>query len=577
VSGKSVPEITPRFAILILVPLLVTGCTSDSGTPPADLAFVNARVYTVDNVRPWAEAVVVRDGKIVFVGDARNAATHIGDGTDVRDLSGKLVLPGFIDSHMHLFDSAKYANALELTIDQTIDEWVSEIARHARENPNLPVLFGYGFLATTFGPTGPTRQLIDTVVPDRPVLIMDEGFHAAWANTAALDMLNVTRDTPDPAPGFSYYKRDRDGEATGYILEGAAIAAAEIFASRSEDDVVAGMVSFIDLMNRYGITAAFDAGAQNDEAGDVAPVLRRVEEAGELTLRVVGSAYTNHPALADVAVERALRWGELVRGQRYRYDTLKISYDGTIESRSAAMFEEYQGEPGNSGATVYTEEQLVAMISGAAARGIDVHVHSLGDRAIRETLDAIETVRQKQADSATRYTITHLEVIDLQDISRFAELGVIAQTSPVWFAYDDLGKQFLNEDQFNRYWLVGSLKNSDARLTFGSDHPATGLGAFGMHPLLGIEMGMTRQTHGEPDALIQPPASERLDIETMIRGYTIDGAYQLQMEDQIGSIKVGKKADLIVLDQDIFEIDTYSIHKTEVLLTVLDGEIVHEL
>jgi predicted amidohydrolase YtcJ len=168
-------------------------------------------------------------------------------------------------------------------------------------------------------------------------------------------------------------------------------------------------------------------------------------------------------------------------------------------------------------------------------------------------------------------------VIDLQDISRFAELGVIAQTSPVWFAYDDLGKQFLNEDQFNRYWLVGSLKNSDARLTFGSDHPATGLGAFGMHPLLGIEMGMTRQTHGEPDALIQPPASERLDIETMIRGYTIDGAYQLQMEDQIGSIKVGKKADLIVLDQDIFEIDTYSIHKTEVLLTVLDGEIVHEL
>ena len=236
------------------------------------------------------------------------------------------------------------------------------------------------------------------------------------------------------------------------------------------------------------------------------------------------------------------------------------------------MFEEYQGEPGNSGATVYTEEQLVEMMSGAAARGIDVHVHALGDRAIRETLDAIETVRQQQADSATRYTMTHLEVIDIQDISRFAELGVIAQTSPVWFAYDDLGKQFLNEDQFNRYWLVGSLKNSGARVTFGSDHPATGLGAFGMYPLLGIEMGMTRQTHGEPDALIQPPAGERLDIESMIQGYTIEGAYQLRMDDRIGSIEMGKLADFVVLPENLFEVDPYVIHTIKPEAVVMEGQ-----
>ena len=438
------------------------------------------------------------------------------------------------------------------------------------------MLFGYGFIATAFGAVGPTRQLIDAVVPDRPVLIVDEGFHAAWANSAALEFLNVSRDTPDPAPGFSYYKRDENGDATGYLLEGTAIAAVDVFASKNEDAIVAGMVSFVDLMNSYGITSAFDAGAQNGEAEDVAPVLQRVEKAGELTLRVVGSAYTNDPALADIAVQRALHWGELVRGQNYHYDVLKISYDGTIESRSAAMFEDYQGEPGNSGATVYSYEQLLTMISGATGAGIDVHVHALGDRAIREALDAIEVAKDLHVDSPTRFTLTHIEVIDLPDVPRFGELSVIAQTSPVWFAYDDLGKQFLNEDQFNRYWLVGSLKKSGARVAFGSDHPATGLGVVGMSPLLGIEMGMTRQVPGEPESLVQPPASERLGLEAMIRGYTIGGAFQLHMEDDIGSIEVGKKADIIVLNQDIFEIDPYAIHDVDVVLTAIDGKIVYE-
>jgi len=533
-------------------------------------------VYTVDASQPWAETVVVKGDSIVYVGDARGAEPFIGQSTEVRDLGGKLLLPGFIDSHMHVFDAAKYANALQLTFDQSIDEWIADIDHFAKENPDLPVLFGYGFLATTFGPTGPTRQLIDAIVPERPVLIMDEGFHSAWANTAALELLNITQDTPDPVPGYSYYKRDENGDATGYLLEDAAIAAADTFSAASVDAIVEGLESLIDLMNSYGITAAFDAGAQNDEAEDVAPVLERVEAADELSLRIVGSAYTHQEAQAEIAVERAKRWAQLVSGRHYRYDVLKISNDGTVEARTAAMFEDYQGEPGNSGATTFSEEQLVAMMSEAAAQGIDVHVHALGERAINETLNAIEQVRGRHGDSPTRYAITHLEVMALQDIPRFAELGVVAQTSPIWFGYDDLGKRFLSEDQFNRYWLVKKLTDSGARVAFGSDMPATGYGAVGMDPLLGIEMGMTRQEKGEPEAPVQPPVSERLDIASMIRGYTIDAAYELHMEDQIGSIEVGKKADLVVLDQDIFEVDTYEIHKTRVLLTVMDGDVVYD-
>jgi hypothetical protein len=179
-------------------------------------------------------------------------------------------------------------------------------------------------------------------------------------------------------------------------------------------------------------------------------------------------------------------------------------------------------------------------------------------------------------DSSTRYAICHIEVITDQDLPRFAELDVIAQSTPLWASYDTYGEQFVSEDQFNRFWRFGSLKALGVRLTWGSDFPASGAGMLGMSPIYQMEIGHTRQFAGEPDAPIQPPESERVDVDTMIRGYTIDAAYQLHMEDEIGSIEVGKKADLVVLDQNLFEIDAYEIHKTTVLLTMMDGVVVYE-
>ncbi|MCP4302903.1 MAG: amidohydrolase family protein, partial [Gammaproteobacteria bacterium] len=182
----------------------------------ADVVFTNATVYTVDNTQPWAEAVAVKGNEIVYVGDAAGVEALVGPATSRRDVGGQLLLPGFIDSHMHPITGGAYATALSLDTYGSVDDWIQAIADYAAENERAPLLFGYGFLATRFGPVGPTRQLIDDVVPDRPVIIMDEGFHAAWANTAALEALNITQDTPDPVPGFSYYKRDANGDATGY-------------------------------------------------------------------------------------------------------------------------------------------------------------------------------------------------------------------------------------------------------------------------------------------------------------------------------------------------------------------------
>ena len=564
-----------RYFFLILALLGAVACSPEPRSIAGDLAIVNARIYTVDESRPWAEAVVIRNDTIIYVGDEAGAAQHIGPDTLVRDVGGKLALPGFIEAHMHFMSSGSTAGVLELNIEQSIDEWVAAIDAYAAANPGKPVVFGYGFIASKFGDAGPHRKLIDAVVPDRPVIILDEGWHTAWVNSAALDALNVTQDTQDPIPGYAYYKRDENGDATGYLLEDVAFDASDILYPVTEDAVVEGLGMMTDVMNGMGITTAFDASAKEFDMNFIKRTLDRLAKRGELTVRIVGAATTDSADDVERAVDRAEAWGEYIKGDGFHYNALKIFSDGTLEARTAAMFEDYQGNPGNAGHTIFSEAQLATMMTDAASRGIDVHVHALGERAVHEALNAVSVAREAHPDSPTNFVLVHIEVIADQDIPRFAELGVYAQTSPLWFSYDEYGEQFVSDDQFQRYWPVRSLEREGARLAFGSDFPATGLGIAGMHPLLNIETGHTRQIPGRPDSPVQPRANERLSLESLVHGYTLGPAQMLHMEDRIGSIEVGKKADLVVLDQDIFAIDVYAIHKARVLMTIMDGEIVN--
>jgi predicted amidohydrolase YtcJ len=563
-----------RLRFLTAVFFFAIGC-SETRDNSADIVFMNAAAYTLDEDMPWAEAVAIKGNEIVYVGDNDGVLELIGDDTRHYNLSGKMLLPGFIDAHTHPVTGGAYAKALSLNTFGDIDEWVQAIGEYADAHPDAPVIFGYGFLASTFGHVGPTRQLIDAVVPERPVLIIDEGFHGAWANTRALEALNITQDTPDLVPGFAYYKRDKDGNATGYLLETTARAARDRLDIFTEQYMVEGTAYVIETMNAYGVTAAFDAGAIGYE-DMLKSVLQRLEDAGLLTVRIVGSYRPRGPEDIGDAMHRAEEYSRTIKGGNYHYRMFKIMDDGTIEGRTAAMFEDYQGEPGNSGATVYTEEEMTGMVVDAAERDIDVHIHALGERAVHEALNAIEAARLKYPDSSTRYAITHIEVITDQDLPRFAELDVIAQSTPLWAAYDTYGKQFVSDDQFNRYWRFNSLKKLGVKLTWGSDFPASGAGLLGLSPVIQIEIGHTRQDPGDPDAPIQPRESERVDIEGMIRGYTIDAAYQLHMEDEIGSLEVGKKADLVVLDKNLFDTDAYEIHKTEVVMTLMDGNVVYQ-
>ena len=555
--------------------LVACGGPPELSNRTADQVFINANIYTVDEHQEWAEAVAITNGVIDFVGSSAGAKRWTGSNTRVTDLQGKMLLPGFVDSHSHILLGAAHIDDLVLDQFAPLETWLAQIKSFAELNPEREVLSGYGFLASSFGHQGPTRQMLDAVVPDRPVIILDEGMHGAWLNSAALARLGINASTPDPKPGFDYYKRDASGEPTGYLLEGTLWQAIDDLGLVTVESVSESTEEVIRLYNSYGVTAVFDAGPWEVEEIQ-ADILANIVEHGKLNIRFLGSYYIYDRADKDTVIDKVLALRDLTVDTPYTIDTLKIMVDGTLEGRTAAMFEDYQGEPGNRGETVFTVEELNILVSGATAVDLDIHFHALGERAVSESLDAIGLAQRQYPNSQTRYTLSHIQLMAPEDVKRFAEYGVIAQSTPLWARHDAEGKAFITEDQFNRYYLFNSLDSAGVKLTFGSDYPSTGEGSLGISPLYNMETGHTRQYVGRPEAPVQPPVDERLGIAQLIRAYTINGAFQMRMSDKIGSISVGKLADMVLLDQNLFEIDPYAIHKVKVLKTWLAGEVVYQ-
>jgi len=542
----------------------------------ADLILHNGTIYTVNEEQPWAQAVAIKDGEIVYVGDNAGVKDWLSKTTKQQDLRGKMLLPGFIDSHAHPVMGGAYVRSLSLDSFAKPKRWLAQIKTYAQKNPEQKILFGYGFLASAFGTQGPTSKMLDEVVADRAVYLMDEGFHGAWANSKAMQLLGINKASKDPVPGFSYYKRDKHGIPSGYLLEGTATDAIDKLGIITAKSVALGTSDVIKIMNSYGITAVFDAGAS--DVGDLQlEVLEKISKQKQMTIRMVGSHMIGSVDAIVDAISKTKHKRATTKHEMYHINMLKIMNDGTIEGKTAGMFEDYQGEPGNKGETVFSQTQMNLLIAQAHQENIDVHIHALGERAITETLNAIELVRRNPShrNRTNRYTICHIQVMTDNDIKRFSELDVIAQSTPLWASYDEFGKEFISDDQFNRYFRFNSLKQAGVKMSFGSDYPATGAGTLGMSPIFNMEIGHTRQTPQQKNAPIQPGKHERLDIATLIKGYTLDGAYQLHMEDQIGSIEVGKKADFVLLDSNLFKVDKYDIHQVKVLQTILDGKTVY--
>lgn len=554
--------------------LLSLGCAD--AAPPADLILVGADIHTVADARPLASAIAVRDGVIVYVGDDAHASRFMGPSTHVVDLGGRLVLPGFIDTHAHPFQAAGLSYALTLTSELSPPEVLERVAAYAENNPTRAFLVGFGFDETAFGPAGPRAELLDGVVGDRPVILIDAGGHSAWVNTAALEAFGIDASTPDPIPGRHYYQRDPDGSPTGWLVESqaymphlAALGAYDVTAAARPNNLVYAVFSSV------GVTTVYDAGMSSFEP-DALEVAADLDRRGALRFRVVASHMIQHPSQVAGAIARFAELREMYAGNRLHVGMIKIHNDGTTEARTAAYLAPYTDVPDSSGAVLLEPAELNPFVVAADRAGIDLHIHAIGDRTVRQALDAIALARSANPGADTRHTLAHVEQITVEDVPRFAALDVTAQTTPYWFA-EDYTEQALviGEARVQRLYRISELLETGARVTFGSDFPATGEEFFAMSPLWNIEAGATRQAIGEPNAPILGGPGSRVSVEAMVRGYTVDAAYQLHMEDEIGSLEVGKRADLVVLGGNIFEVPLHEIHAARVLVTMVDGELVH--
>jgi predicted amidohydrolase YtcJ len=541
----------------------------------ADVVYEGGKVYTMNAAQPWAQSVAVKEGRIVYVGSDAGAAAFIKPDTQRVQLAGKLMLPGFIDTHAHPVMAAGQSEMFELDLTAEIDDWLVAIRREVEAKPERSSYMGMGYLASKFGAKGPTKEMLDDIEAEKPLVVMDEGFHSMWMNTRAMELAEINKDTKDPIPGKHFYMRDAQGNPTGWALEAMAFMPVLMrLGMVSAESIAAGAEDVFSLFSGFGITTVYDAGMSQYES--IAwPALAALDQKGALPFRVFGSHMIQDPSQLPKAIETLRGYQTKYQSERVYPQVMKIHNDGTKEAFTAAQFEDYVGQRGNKGGLLLEGRELQDFVIAVDKAGFDIHIHAIGDRAVAEALDAFEAARSAVPVSKQRYSIAHTELIRDQDLARFGQLDVVAQTTPYWFATDGkteiaaIGKE--RADKLYRFRKVIDL---GGKVSFGSDFPATGE-AFGVYPLANIEMGMTRKYYGEPEMPVTPPIKSVLSIQEMLRGYTLDAAYQLNMENHLGSLEVGKYADMVVLGGDLFESPVYEIHGIGVEMTISGGVVVY--
>lgn len=552
-------------------------CLAFSGLAgSAELVLTNGRIYTVDAEQPWAEAVAIEDGRFVFVGSTNEAGAFVDDETNVVDLGGSFVLPGLVDSHTHPGRVAQSVDYVELPwTPESKQEMFDALLAYANEHPDKEYIVGGRWPTSMFGEEGPNRLELDAVIPDRPVILKDTSGHAQWLNTKALEVLGIDKNTPDPIPGLSYLYRDADGNPTGWILERAVdtqLKAAGIGDRISPDSLAA----FLDSLAELGVTAVFDGGYSS---GDYAyQAAAELERDGRMPLRYEGSYRVETADQLDGAAAELKRLREEFGGDRVKFNTIKVMFDGVSEIRTSAVLEPFLGEGNVRGKTLVDATRLSDFILELHAEQIDLHLHTVADRAIRTALDAVEMARAEVGGPLNaRVTLCHLELIDDADFDRFPELDIFANFTPQWHGGHIQGAELtLGQERYDRMFRVQPLLDRNVAVTFSSDlTDARRWRANRASPFFGMQVGHTRL---EPEfgdkATVRPPLDERLELEDLVRGYTINGAAQLGMADEIGSIEVGKLGHLVVLDRNIFETLPNSIGATRPTAVLMEGELV---
>ncbi|MGW3206926.1 amidohydrolase [Streptomyces sp. NPDC001135] len=536
----------------------------------ADLLFTGGPVLTPHG--RTATAVAVTGGRITAVGgdELRDLA---GPGTEVVDLSGRLLLPGFQDAHVHPVPAGLELAQCDLSGATTAEETVAAVRAYAEAHPEREWILGGGWSMEAFAGGTPTKELLDAAVPDRPVYLPNRDHHGAWVNSRALELAGIDRDTPDPADGR--IERDASGEPAGTLQEGAMQLVARLTPPATPADRLAALLHAQRHLHALGITAWQDA-LVGDFLGmdDPAEAYLTAARDGSLTARVVGALWWDRDRGAEQIAELQDKRAELTHG-RFRAGAVKLMLDGVAENGTAALLDPYLDGCGcvtaNRGKSFLDPAQLPKYVTELDAIGFQCHFHALGDRAVRDALDAIEAARAANGPSDTRPHLAHLQVVHPDDVPRFARLGATANIQPLWATHepqmDELTIPFLGPERAARQYPFGALLRSGARLAAGSDWPVSS-----PDPLQGVHVAVNRVEPGGTGPVFLP--EERLGLADALTAYTAGSAYVNHLDDT-GRVAVGALADLVVLDRDPFAGPPEAIEGTAVALTYVGGERVY--
>jgi predicted amidohydrolase YtcJ len=537
---------------------------------PPDVVLVHGRIHTQDAHRTVVAAMALRGNTIVEVGSQQAIGDLVGPHTRTIDLQGRTVLPGIIDAHTHPAESAPDLAKCSLGDKQlTPAQLKARVEACLKENPGSPPRW---FEVVQVNPTALNLTLadLDSILSSRPMVLSGSDGHTVWANSSALAAAHITAATPDPAGGR--IERDARGRPTGTLRDDASDLVLGARPPPTLDFEIAQLQKAFAAMRATGITSVQDASVDEH----LMQIYKHLYDAHRLDMRVRGCFHLidlHRPAkqLIDEAVRFRDRWA--IDPEFLRADAIKIFADGVIEypSQTAALLEPYldaNGRPtGNRGPSYFEQNNLDQIVSAADAAGLSVHVHAIGDRAVRATLDAFAYARQHNGPGDNRDQIAHLELVSPADFPRFKQLGVIANFQLLWAEredYIDNGTlRYLGPERSRYIYPARSLRDAGALIAGGSDWNVSSFDAFEA-----MEHAITRaEARGKPPLLPQ----EALDIQDMIDAYTINAAFALKQERSTGSLERGKRADFIVLDRDPFSIDPYDLHEVRVLLTYLDG------
>jgi predicted amidohydrolase YtcJ len=531
----------------------------------ADTVALNGKIYTVNPKQPWAEAVAIKGTDIVYVGDNEGSKAFIGKETTVADLKGKFVMPGIVSTHEHPLMTMAVTSGLTMEYTEDAGKMLSSLKEYVTKKPDAPA---FSFGGSYEGRVEIYRQDIDKIISDRPFLMVAASGHGGWCNTKALEKAGITKDSKDPVDSF---QREKDGTPNGYIESSAAVmwmlGNLDFIQSEGIREQAGGLLK---EFSKNGLTTIFDAGAPYME-DVIFPVIRDLEKQGDLPLRVNASVITQRDFMTETVMKKMDKYSKSLTSEKFKVDTFKIHADGAFDGYTAGMLEPYADNPKSTGLTSFTPENQLEITLAAAKKGYDIHTHTIGDRTVRQTLDCYEAVR-KAGLKDIRLATAHTSLVHPDDKKRFKDLDVIANTYATKNAVID--ETILSRLGPERYYgwgyqPMGSFVAMGVKVVMSADMPTAPL-----NPFLQISIAINRRDPNTKKAL--PPKSEALTLEQALRAYTIDAAYMNRWEGIIGSLEVGKRADMIVLDRNLFEISTDEIAEVNVLATMMNGEVVHE-